>query len=99
MSRLYVAGVVRFVKRKVRDWVRGAVRWWLWVVSWARVEGERGGRVEGRVRVSVVARVRGRERRGRCRRVERCIVNGVGVCDVEMRWVSVSGWGEVGVEG
>ena len=68
-------GAVRFVKRKVRDWVRGAVRWWLWVVSWARVEGERGGRVEGRVRVRVVARVRGRERRGRLRRrVGRCMV-------------------------
>ena len=71
-------GVVRFVKRNTRDWVRSVVYWWAWVVSAAPVEGESGGRVLGRVRIRDVAMVRGRVRTGR-KRVGRCMVGG---CEV-----------------
>lgn len=54
---------MRLRKTKLLARVRGAVEVWPWVVRCARVEGGRRGVEGGRVRVRVVARVKGRRRR------------------------------------
>ncbi len=55
------------------------------------MEGERGGRAAGRVRVRVVARVRGSARRGR-RRVGRCMLAFILSEMEENGWIGIERW-------